>query len=66
MTGWNSRLPDGTPAMSFGQLLAHLATILRNTMRPKGTRTGEVTFTLSTRPNAKQQQAINLISAITV
>jgi hypothetical protein len=28
------RLPDGTPAMSFTRLLAHMATIVRNTMRP--------------------------------
>jgi len=60
------RLADGTPAMSFGQLLAHLSTIVRNTMRPTGARPGEATFTLTTRPNAKQQQALDLIAAITV
>ena len=60
------RLADGTPALSFGQLLAHLSTIVRNTMRPKGARHGEATFTLTTRPNAKQQQALDLIAAIVV
>ena len=60
------RLADGTPVMSFGQLLAHLSTIVRNTMRPTGARPGEATFTLTTRPNAKQQQALDLIAAITV
>jgi hypothetical protein len=59
-------LADGTPAMSFTRLLAHLATIVRNTMRPRSARPGEATFTLTTRPNPKQQQALDLIAAITV
>ena len=62
----NRRLDDGTPAMCFGRLLAHLATIVRNTVRPVGARTGEATFTLTTRPNPKQQQALDLIAAIAV
>jgi hypothetical protein len=59
-------LADGTPAMSFTRLLAHLATIVRNTMRPSSARPGEATFTLTTRPTPKQQQALDLIVAITV
>jgi Transposase DDE domain len=59
-------LPDGTPPMSFGRLLAHLGTIARNTMRPKGAKPGEATFTLTTRPTPKQQQAFDLLAAITV
>ena len=59
-------LPDGTPAMSFSRLLAHLSTIVRNTLLPKCARAGEATFTLTTRPNPKQQQALDLIAAITV
>ena len=59
-------LADGTPATSFTRLLAHLATVVRNTMRPKSARHGEATFTLTTRPDAKQQQALDLIAAITV
>ena len=59
-------LPDGTPAMSFTRLLAHLATIVRNTMRPSSARPGEATFTLTTRPTPKQQQALDLVAAITV
>jgi len=59
-------LTDGTPAMSFTRLLAHMATIVRNTVRPKSARAGEATFTLTTRPNAKQQQALDLIAAIAV
>jgi transposase len=59
-------LADGTPAMSFARLLAHLATIVRNTMRPSSARPGEATFTLTTRPAPKQQQALDLIAAISV
>jgi len=57
-------LADGTPAMSFTRLLAHLATIVRNTLRPKSARPGEAAFALTTRPNVKQQQALDLIAAI--
>jgi hypothetical protein len=57
-------LADGTPAMSFRQLLEHLASIVRTTMRPRSARPGEATFTLTTRPDAKQQQALDLIAAI--
>ena len=60
------QLADGSPAMSFTRLLAHLATIVRNTMRPKSAKLGEATFTLTTRPSPKQQQALDLIAAITV
>jgi hypothetical protein len=59
-------LADGTAAMSFGHLLEHLAAIVRNTMRPRSARPGEATFTLTTRPSPKQQQALDLIAAITV
>ena len=62
----NRTLSDGTPTMSFTRLLAHLATIVRNTMRPKTAKPGEATFTLTTRPNPKQQQALDLIAAIQV
>ena len=59
-------LPDGRPAMSFTRLLAYLATVVRNTVRPRSARPGEATFTLTTRPDPKQQQALDLIAAITV
>jgi hypothetical protein len=59
-------LADGTPAMSFTRLLAHMATIVRNTMRSASARIGEATFTLTTRPNPKQQLALDLLAAITV
>lgn len=60
------RLADGTPAMSFADLLAHMATIVRNTLRPKSARKGEAVFKLTTRPNPKQTQAFDLLAAIAV
>jgi len=60
------QLPDGTRPMSFTRLLDHMATIIRNTVRPKSARTGEATFTLTTQPNPKQQQAFDLLAAIDV
>ena len=52
--------------MSFTRLIAHLATVVRNTVRPRSARSGEATFTLTTRPDAKQQQALDLIATIAV
>ena len=59
-------LADGTPAMNFGRLLAHLGTVVRNTMRPQGAKNGEATFTLTTRPTPEPRQALHLVDAITV
>ena len=59
-------LADGTRTLSFGQLLTHLGTIVRNTLRPAGSRPGEATFTLSTTPTPKQRRALDLVAAITV
>jgi len=60
------RLADGTPALSFGGLLAHLSMMVRNTMRRTGTSPGEATFSLTTRPTPKQSQALELAAAIAV
>jgi len=60
------RLSDGTPAMSFTRLLGHMATIVRNTVRSASARIGEATFTLTTRPNPKQQHALDLLAKITM
>jgi hypothetical protein len=60
------RLADGSPVMSFTRLLAHMATIVRSTLKPAGARPGEATFTLTTRPTPHQQKALDLLSAITV
>jgi hypothetical protein len=58
------RLADGTPALSSRGLLWHLATIVRNTMRPRDAKPGMGTFTLTTEANPKQRQAIDLAAAI--
>ncbi len=58
------RLADGSPAFSFRGLLTHLATIVRNTMRPKDAKPGTGTFTLTTVANPKQRQALDLAAAI--
>lgn len=60
------KLADGTSAMSFAGVLDHMATIVRNTLRPKAARPGEATFAPTTIPNAKQQQALDLLATITV
>ena len=52
--------------MCFGRLLAHLSTIVRNTVRPRTARPGEATFTLTTSPNAQQARALALLAQITV
>lgn len=58
------RLADGAPALSFRGLLTHLATIVRNTMRPKDSKPGMGTFTLTTEANPRQRQALDLAAAI--
>jgi len=58
------RLADGTAALSFRGLLAHLATIVRNTMRAYDAKPGMGTFTLTTEANPKQRQALDLAAAI--
>jgi transposase len=63
---YSRRLADGTPARSFGGLLAHLSTIVRNTMRRTAAGAGEGAFSVTTRPSTKQQQALDLAAAIAV
>jgi len=60
------RLADGSPALSFRGLLTHLATIVRNTMRSRDAKPGAGTFTLTTEPNPKQRQALDLAATIAV
>jgi hypothetical protein len=43
-----------------------VATIVRNTARSANARIGQATFTLATRPNPKQLQALDRVVAITV
>ena len=63
----HTRTPgDGTRALIVGQLLAHLGTIVRNTLRPAGSRPGEATFTLTTTPTPTPRRALDLVAAIGV
>jgi transposase len=58
-------LGDGTPAHSFGTLLAELGTIVRNTCRMPQTEHAP-TFQITTTANAKQQRAFELIRQMPV
>jgi hypothetical protein len=60
------QLDDGTEVHSFRTLLKHLSQIVRNICRRKGATETEPTFEIDTTPNAKQQQAFDLIGAIKV
>src|ERR1700686_165835 len=59
-------LDDGTPAHSFGSLLHHLSAVVRNVCRRPGAPPHEPTFTLDTTPDAKQQQALELLKTLAV
>ena len=58
------RLADGSSALSFRGLLTHLATIVRNVMRPGDAKQGQGIFKLTTEANPKQRQALDLAAAI--
>lgn len=60
------RLADGSRVHSFRSLLKHLAAIVRNTCRCPGAGPEVPTFTMDTRPNPKQQKALNLLQDIRV
>jgi transposase len=60
------RLEDGSRVHSFRSLLKHLAAIVRNTCRCLGAGPETPTFTMDTRPNPKQQKALNLLQNIRV
>lgn len=57
------QLQDGTPAHSFATLIAELATIVRNTCVTPTTEQS-ATFDIVTRPNPKQQRALELLQTI--
>ncbi len=60
------RLEDGSVVHSFHSLMTHLQTIVRNTCRRHGASENEPTFDADTRPNPKQQEALDLLATITV
>ena len=55
--------PMARPRSASSGLLTHLATIVRNTTRGRDAQPGEGTFVLTTRPNSKQQQTLDLAAA---
>jgi len=60
------RLEDDSPAHSFRTLLQHLGKIVRNTCRCPDAGPDAPTFYKTTTPNAKQQQALDLIRTLSV
>lgn len=56
-------LADGSPARSFKGLLEHMSTITLNTCKHPGT---GMSFPMTTRPNATQQKALDLLANISV
>jgi transposase len=60
------KLENGSPVHSFQTLLESLTTLVRDTCRRKGASPNERCFTMTTIPNAEQQQAFDLLDAITV
>jgi hypothetical protein len=60
------RLPDGSEVHSFHSLLQRMQTIVRNTCRRPGAEKDEPTFEMDTRPDPKQQQALELLASIEV
>ena len=59
-------LDDGTVVHSFRTLLKQLSGIVRNVCRHRGAGSDEPTFNIVTTPDLKQQQAYELLEAITV
>jgi transposase len=62
----SKRLEDGSIVHSFHSLLQHMQTIVRNTCRRPGAAENEMLFTIDTRPNPKQQHALDLLKEIQV
>ena len=60
----SKRLDDGSPVHSFRTLLNHLGKIVRNTCRCPNSGAEAPTFYKITTPNAKQQQALDLLQTI--
>ncbi len=60
------QLEDGSIVHSFATLLKHLSEIVRNTCRCQEAGSDSPTFQMSTTPNAKQRQALELLQTIGV
>ncbi|MEA3381931.1 MAG: transposase, partial [Pseudomonadota bacterium] len=60
------KIEDGSPVFSFRGLLSHLAAIVKATCRAPNSKENEPTFTMYTKPNLKQQKALDLLQTIKV
>ena len=60
------KIEDGSPIFSFRGLLSHLAAIVKATCRAPNSKKNEPTFTMYTKPNLKQQKALDLLQTIKV
>ena len=60
------RLEDGSRVHSFQTLLFHLSALVRNTCRRRDAGADELTFDVDTTPNAKEQEAYDLLARIKV
>jgi len=60
------KLEDGSPVYSFRGLLSHLSAIVKATCRAPNSKENEPTFTMYTKPNLKQQKALDLLQTIKV
>ena len=59
-------LGDGSRVHSFRSLIHHLSAVVRNTCRCPKSGPGSATFTIATNPDAKQQEALDLLKTISV
>ena len=60
------RSDDGSKVYSFRSLLGHLGAIARVTCRCTGEEDSSAAFTMITKPNSKQQRALDLLQTIRV
>lgn len=60
------KIEDCSPIFSFRGLLSHLAAIVKATSRAPNSKENEPTFTMYTKPNLKQQKALDLLQTIKV
>ena len=60
------KIEDGSPVFSFRGLLSHLAAIVKATCSAPNSKETEPTFTMYTKPNPKQQKALDLLQTIKV
>ena len=61
-----TKIEDGSPVFSFRGRLSHLAAIVKATCRAPNSKENKPAFTMYTKPNLKQQKALDLLQTIKV